>query len=307
MSRSILVPLDGSATAEQALPHAAMLARLLDAGIILARVPETVIVPVMSAGIWITEEVEPPEAHAHAEDYLAEVARRDVLAGLVIQTIVPSHPVAAGIVHAIEMTTPDLVVMTTHGRSGVRRWVLGSVADKVVHAAPAPVYLVRAVEDEAAATTPAPIQRILVPLDGSMAGEAALPPAIDLARRTGARVVLVRVPVVPGYATVIPETAGWIPQLLGEKGIEATAYLESVAEALDTQGIGADIDVEVVAAGGVADGIVASSQEWEADVIVMSTHGRTGLRRWMLGSVADGVLHHADRPVWLVRGQPGPG
>ncbi len=302
MSRSILVPLDGSDTAEQALPHAAMLARLLDAGIILARVPETIVVPVMSAGIWITDEVEPPEAHAQAEDYLAEVARRAVLAGLTTQTVVPSHPVAAGILHAVEMTSPDLVVMTTHGRSGFRRWVLGSVADKVVHTSPAPVYLVRAAEPEDAAATPAPIQRIMVPLDGSTAGEQALPTAIDLARRTGARVVLVRVPVVPGFATVIPETAGWIPQLLQQKAVEATAYLESVAEALDTQGIGVDIDVEIVTAGGVAEGLVASSREWGADVVVMSTHGRTGLRRWVLGSVADGVLRQADRPVWLVRG-----
>lgn len=300
MTHSILVPLDGSELAEQALPHAVRLAGILDASLILVRVPETLIVPVMSAGIWITDEVESPVAHAQAEEYLAAVARRPELSGLAIQTMTPGHPVADALLRAIEMTEPDVVVMTTHGRSGFRGWVLGSVADKIAHASPAPVYLVRSGEDDAVPAAPPEVKRILVPLDGSSAAETALTAAVDVARKTGAALVLVRVPVVPGYATVIPETAGWIPQLLSEKAVEATAYLERVAERLDTQGVKVDIDVEIVASGGVAAGILTSAREWEADLIMMSTHGRTAWRRWILGSVADGVLHHADRPLWLV-------
>jgi len=303
MTPSIFVPLDGSPLAEQSLPHAARLAELLGASLLLARVPETMIVPVMSAGIWITQEIEPAEAHEHAEAYLAGVARRPELAGHTVQTLLPGHPVADGLLRAVEMTHPRLVVMTTHGRSGLGRWVLGSIADKIVHAAPVPVYVVRATDAPATAAPPG-FKRILVPLDGSPAAEAALDEATALARATGGALVLVRVPTVPGYATVIPETAGWIPQLLRDKAVEAAAYLGALAERLRGDGLDVTTDVEIVAVGTVAEGILAAAADHEADLVVMSTHGRTGFRRWMLGSVADGVLHHTGVPLWLVRSTP---
>lgn len=317
MSHSILVPLDGSTLAERALPHAAMLARLYGASVLLLRVPESIIVPVLSAGIWITEEVEPQEAHLRAEQYLAETAGLPLWGDLMVETMTPPHPVAQGLLRAIEATEPLLTVMTTHGRSGAGRVVLGSIAEKIVHTAPGPVYLIRVRESEgpapeaeadssAAAAIEAPIpplSRLLVPLDGSPLAETVLPVAVDLARRANAALTLIRVPTVPGYATAIPETAGWIPQLLGEQAAEATAYLEGVAARLEDGGIQVSTDVELVTAGSVAEGILASAAEHRADLVMMASHGRTGLARWFLGSVADSVIHHATLPVWLIRGQ----
>jgi nucleotide-binding universal stress UspA family protein len=296
----LLVPLDGSETAESALPHAEAIARLLSARITLARVPETTVVPVMSGAIWVTEEVEVEAAAQEAERYLDQVRRRPGLADLDVDVRVPDPPVAAGLLDAIAASGAGLVVMTTHGFSGFKRWVFGSVADKVLHASHVPVYLIREVDTP---DGPPTFARLLVPLDGSPLAEAALAPAAEFARRARATLILVQVPTVPSYVTGIPETAGWIPHFLRDQANEASIYLQEQATRLVEQGITSDIDVEVVTAGSVADGILSSAREHDAGLIVMSTHGRTGLGRWMLGSVADQVLRGSDRPVWVTRVQ----
>ena len=105
----ILVPLDGAAIAEQALPHAEEMARALGAGIVLARVPEQVLVPVMSAGVWLTESVESEEAHRDAEAYLAELAARPELEGLEVQTLTPEYPVGHRVLVTVKFGGGDRV------------------------------------------------------------------------------------------------------------------------------------------------------------------------------------------------------
>lgn len=300
MTDTILVPLDGSELAEQALAHAAALARALGVRVTLARVPESVVVPVVSAGIWITHEVEAAEARGQAEAYLQALAASPVFAGLEVGHVIPSVPVAAGLLDAIEAERPQLVVMTTHGRSGLQRVLLGSVADKLVRSSPAPVYLVRASE-----TPREPVfDRILIPLDGSELSRAALEPAQALARATGASLLLVRVPTVPGYTTVIPENAGMIPALLREETLHAGDYLEGLAQPLRDAGLSVDTEAAVVMAGTVAEGLLAAARQHAAGLIMMTTHGRSGIGRWLFGSVADGIVRHAEVPVWLIRSRP---
>ena len=301
MIERILVPLDGSSTAERALPHAGALARLFRARLYLARVPETMVVPVMSGAIWVTEEIETRQATEQAEAYLADLKSRSDLDGVTVETLTPPHPVAGGLLEAIAEIDAHLVVMTSHGYSGFKRFVFGSVADKLVAAAPASVYLVR--EPETPPGLPE-YRRVLVPLDGSAPSESALPTAASLARASGASLILTQIPTVPGYVTSIPETAGWIPRYLREQATEATTYLQAQAERLASGGLSVDVDVEVITAGSVADGILSAAQEHDADVILMSTHGRSGLGRWFFGSVADQVIRAAQRPVWLVRAGP---
>ncbi len=318
MIQRILVPLDGSAIAEQALPHAATLARAFDASLVLARVPEPLLVPVMSAGVWITRSVESEEAHEDAAAYLNEVRGRDELAGIAIETMHPTHPVVHGLLDAIAVQRADMLVMTSHGHTGPDRWIFGSVADKLVHVAPVPAYVVRArrpsdagetAADADAGAPAAPIsavggiaiRKIIVPLDGSALAEQALPAAETLGRRTGATLVLVRIPVVPGYLTVVPETAGWIPEQLAESAHEAETYLESRAAEIRERGLDVDVEVRVVMGGTVADGILAEAEQEEAEVIVISSHGRSGLGRWLFGSVANRVLRGARCAVWVIR------
>lgn len=308
MLQRILVPLDGSALAEQAVPHATALAKAFGSSIILARVPETLIVPVMSGGTWVTREIESHEAHDRAEEYLTDIRSRIAREGLDVTTVMAHHPVAKGLIKAVDESRAGLVVMTTHGQSGIGRWVLGSVAEKLVRAAPTPVYLIRTRSDGDASAEPQEwqqrepeLRRIVAPLDGSELAEVALESASALATATDGEVLLVRVPTLPGYVTAIPETAGWIPDLLRETALESETYLSERVAALRRSGINASGEVELVVQGSVAEGILSYAEKRQADVIVMSTHGRSGVSRWVFGSVAERVLRAADIPVWLVR------
>lgn len=298
MPKHILVPLDGSATAEQALPHAAELARLFGAELTLVRVPEPMLVPTLSAGVWVAEQVDSPKAHEVAAAYVTEVAARPAFGGLTVHTATPHYPVAGGLLEACTTTGSDLIVMTAHGFSGVRRLILGSVADKLLHHAPSPVYVVHPTEDR---PRPPAFRQVVVPLDGSPLAEAALPVAVDLCHASGGHLTLVQVPTLPAFATAIPDTAGWIPGLMAEMTAEAREYLEQHVNLLSTGPVPVSAQVEVVAAGSVADGITHFVHEHDADVVVMSSHGRGGVARWFLGSVADQVLRQSERPVWVIR------
>jgi nucleotide-binding universal stress UspA family protein len=294
----LFVPLDGSPFSEWAVPHAAELARLFDARITLARVPEALVVPVAVDDAWITRVIESTEAHEAAEAYLSDVAARPEFAGLRVATIAPDHPVADGLLEAAESLGVDLIVMTTHGLGGASRWLLGSVADKVVHHAKLPVYLVRPDDGPPAV---ARFARAVVPLDGSDTAEAVLETAKEFAANTGAVLHLVRIPTIPPYAKVVPETAGMIPDLLRRRAGEAEDYLARTVAQLEGEGLKVSATVELRVTGDVADGILDFAEEIDADLIIMSTHGRSGFGRWLLGSVADRVVRGATRPVWLVR------
>lgn len=310
MIKSIVVTLDGSALAEQSLPHAAALAGLYGARITLIRVPETLVVPVASAGIWITRETEPQESREHAAAYLAEVAARPMLAGLDVATALPQAPVVAGLLEAVHSAAADLVVLTTHGHSGITRMLLGSVAAKLLHHAPCDVYVVPANEipaDDAADggvadhDAPPAFQTIVIPLDGSANGELALPVAAELARRTQATVRLMRVPTVPAYLTVIPDSAAMIPSHLQQRALEAEVYLTALAERQADVGLDVETDVEIAVTGGVEKAVVEYCADHEASLLIMSSHGHSGLARMILGSVADRVLRLSECPVWVVR------
>jgi nucleotide-binding universal stress UspA family protein len=324
MPQHILVTLDGSPLAEQALPYAAALARMYGARLTLARVPETLVVPVASAGVWITREAEPHEAREQAAAYLAELAARPALADLAPDSLLPGHPVVAGLLEAIHQTGADLVVLTTHGLSGVTRLLLGSVASKLVQQSPANVLVVPALEDEdedQAAEDEAVVAQarpgadtsvdglawepvfdtLVVPLDGSANAEDALPVAGELARRSGAQLRLVRVPIVPAYLTLLPDTAAMIPSHLQQKALEAESYLARVVPDVAAEGLEVSGDVEVALERGVERAIVTYADQHDADLILLTSHGHSGLTRLVMGSVADRVIRLASCPTWVVR------
>lgn len=297
MDAPILVTLDGSELAEQALPHAAALSRLLDAPLLLLRVPEPVWVADVSAGLWISHPVEDAEHQAEARAYLETVAARPELRGLTVRSELAAYPAIHGLLEAIAAARPRLVVITTHGRSGLQRVVLGSVAEKLIRAAHASVYVVRAAETPRA---PA-FARLMVALDGSPLPEAALHQAQALAAGGAAQLLLAHVPMVPGYASAIPEAAGLQPNLMLREMEEAETYLEGQVSRLAAAGLAAESRMEVVAEGTVAEGLLHAAADWDADLIFVTPHGRTGLGRWLFGSVSADLVRHADRPVWLVR------
>jgi nucleotide-binding universal stress UspA family protein len=198
----------------------------------------------------------------------------------------------------------DLLVMATHGRSGLGRWVYGSVAEAVLRQTPVPLLLVRAWR---IANKPPHFDahpRLLAPLDGSRAAETALPVASGLARQLGGELLLVRAAPAPTAGTALD----WA--LAPDIGVETTAltrdatdYLARIADRLRQTGVA----VQYAARCGEPAAIIeALGRERAVALVVMATHGRTGLPRLALGSVADAVLRQQDRPLLLVRPQRTP-
>ncbi|MBS1251776.1 MAG: Universal stress protein F [Anaerolineales bacterium] len=294
MIKKILVPLDRSELAAQALPYAKLQSVKFGAEIMLLWVTE----PLPAAVEANRAAAELHEVEARAESYLEDVAKTLSGEGFCVEYCTCSGMPADSIITFADTENIDLIVMSTHGRSGLGRWVYGSVADKVLRAADVPVLLIRATEEAAAAARPA-CKRLLVPLDGSELAEQALPYAELLAHAFGAEVILLQVPTLPPYVSLGPDATMLVPSLLSDAYAEADAYLANVERRLRAKGL--SVHKAAVEPGAVAETIIDYTHEAGVDYIVMSTHGRSGLRRWVYGSVADRVLRGADAPVLLVR------
>jgi nucleotide-binding universal stress UspA family protein len=310
--RTILVPLDGSTLAERALPYATALAQAAGARLLLVRAAEARAVPEEATWVGETPAGGARGQRAPADREPAPTRRTEgvgpdpvryldeIAGGLVGQAVEPSlvlGPPGEVIVREARERGADLIVMATHGRSGLGRSLYGSVADHVLRHAPAPVLLVSAVCEPAwPADGPG---RILVPLDGSVLAEAALAPAAALAGIHRARLLLLRV-VEPPTTAGAAYAAGYVSSdddaaaALGE----AEGYLEEVACGLREGGCPADV---AAAAGPAAAAIARVARERGAGLIAMATHGRSGLGRLVLGSVATSTLHQATAPLLLVR------
>jgi nucleotide-binding universal stress UspA family protein len=208
---------------------------------------------------------------------------------------------ATAILDAANDGSVAMVVMGTHGRGGVDRWGVGSVADHVMRRNPKPTLLVRL--PYTPASGPAPVrpvllQRLLVPLDGSPVAESALPLAVELATATGAQLVLLRVEPWRTVGSAPYGTVAEFTSIEDKAAAEATSYLEGVRARLP-----AGLAVQtVVLRGRPSTSLVDFALYEHVDLIVMTTHGRGGVRRLVLGSVADHVVR-AGVPAVLVRPQ----
>jgi nucleotide-binding universal stress UspA family protein len=292
----IVVPLDGSAAAEQALPHAEAMAQRLDAPLHLVRVLDPTRVGTFDGGMamqqWVADE------RSIARNYLERIEqdlrRRQ-------HKVTAEYRLGPAAQELLAATQPDdLLVMATHGRSGLGRWFLGSVAEGVLHRATVPILLVRASD-----TTPAPsdIRRILIPLDGSPLAEEALPTALALAQRLRVPVRLLTIIEVSGAMPLELATAAFSARRFEETLMrlfaEAEQHLARSGERLRHAGVETSTDVRHGVPGAA---IVAAAQP--GDLIVMTSHGRTGPARWLLGSVAESVVRQATVPVLLLRTPP---
>ena len=291
MTSRILVPLDGSIAAEAVLPHVERIATAVNARVLL-------FAAVDRPRDWGEDTGGDLKGERHeAESYLRRLqARLTSATGNDVEAEVVASEPAAGILAAAERQQPDLIAMTTHGRSGVARWILGSVAAKVLHASHTPLLLVRPPADGKQSNT-STLKRLLVPLDGSDLSTSVLPFAGDLAKRLGASLVLFHAVYEP-VMTYPGAEAVFDTPVLEEMEAGAREYLKPAAGDLTEQGVKVDV---VAAIGNATDGIVWAAERQDADLIVMSTHGRSGLGRMVLGSVADGVVRRTSLPVIVVR------
>lgn len=310
MMQSIVVPLDGSALAWQAVPVAARIARASGCTLHLVRV---VVLPLDA--VWLGANPAQRfasiehEAFAEATSYLEQLTRSKELQGLRVTTHVLRNNPAAEILAVAQQQHATLIVLCSHGETGLKRWILGSVALKVARQSSVPVLILRpeAVGTTASLTSPAHPVRVLVPLDGSLIAEEALEPAITLTQSLSAPApgALHLTSVLPFYQAedhmllvktvqnYLASVERRLQQCMGKEGLLLTSSLllhVDVAFAL----------IELAETGKGAEYIPNFTG---CDVIAMASHGWGSVQRWMLGSITERVLTATKLPLLIVRSQ----
>lgn len=301
MLRSVLVPLDGSRSSEDSLPFAGEIARATGASLHLAHVhvpyePESLLGATQFQYEGVNLQEYDAEHREQEKHYLAGLADRLSAGGTSVDARVLEGQVAEELASYADEVQSDLIVMTTHGYSGVSRFWLGSVADEIVRRTTLPLLVVHPKEagEPPEALT---IRHILVPLDGSELGESVLGPAKELATAEGAKITLTHV-VRSGESSSWPVLAELrerpVPPIEG-----ALEYLRGVARELERDGVVVEIEVE---RGNLpAKTIIDVAERVGADVIAMATHGYGGVKRTVLGSVADKILRSSTLPMLVLR------
>jgi nucleotide-binding universal stress UspA family protein len=297
MYQSLVVPLDGSALAEQALPLALTIAARAGTSLQLVHVhvPYALMYADSMAPFAEGADVRQQEQE---RAYLDAVARRLApLSALPVKTVVLESPqVGEALQHHAASSGAGLMVMTTHGRGPLTRLWLGSVADEMVRRASTPLLLVRPRETPGEPT----LRHFLIPLDGSPLAEQVLGPATTLGTLLQADYTLFRTVYPP--AVISPDAsiclAAGLPSL-EELEADARAYLERVANDLRARGL--SVQTHVMGGQQPALAILEVVQMRGIDLVAMSTHGRQGLPRLLLGSIADKVLRGTDTLMLVYR------
>jgi nucleotide-binding universal stress UspA family protein/predicted transcriptional regulator len=295
MSKSVVVPLDGSPLAARALPYAAHVCRKTGAQLLLVRA----VVPLGGAVVTDVSAARIAAARQTGElrTALSEVAGAadDVRGqGIAVGTRVQVRNPVDLIRDVARSEEAGLIVMSTHGRSGFGRYLYGSVADELLRQADVPLLLLPPACERPFATDRR--LRLLVPLDGSALAEDALDPARALAEALGGDVLLLQV--TPPADSSSPLVVRSDP----EAGVaEAMNYLEAVAATMRSSAVAVAARAVAGDVGQTAPTIARLAREEGADLIVMATHGRGGLARLVLGSIATGVLQRTTVPIMLLR------
>jgi nucleotide-binding universal stress UspA family protein len=311
MYKHILVPLDGSARAERAIPVAARIARASGGSVILLRVATA---PVdtgkySSASGYVEETVDADLIVATS--YLEHIAGSDELAGIKTEVKTFIGAIVPTILSASQSFHANIIVMCSHGYTGFKRWTLGSVADNVTRHSPIPVFVLREGGLLPATAEHQPV-RALVAVDGSSLSEAVLEPAAllvaALAKATSqqGKLHLLRVVDLPITGGKFKSDAHIDTGLKERVKHEDEEYLDTLVRRLsggDLAHLNLAITSSVEADPDVAEAIVKKSEQDKFDFIAIATHGRGGVQKWALGSVAARVLHATTLPLLILRPQ----
>ncbi len=282
MYKKILVPLDGSELAEQALPYVEHLARKLNSEVIFI----TVCLPGDPLERALTE-------------YIEKRADKIKLLGIRTRSLCIEGEPAASIIDFAEKNDISLIIISTHGRTGISHWPLGNIANKIVQKSHIPVFLVRSSQPT---KTPADkeLRKILVALDGSRFSEAIIPYVEQLAKGMGSEVVLLRV-IEPSK---LPQLAAYIDKEKYEKDFmaklerEAARYLVKKKTALASKGV--KVNSELLE-GKPVDTMLQYVEDKSVNLIALTTHGFSGITKWAYGSVASRIIEGSPKPILLVR------
>jgi nucleotide-binding universal stress UspA family protein len=308
MFRSILVPLDGWPAAEHALPTALSLARRFEATLTIVHVYAPVWGAYGDGGLY--DAIVDRELRAAMQAYLDEVTQRlAAVTNVPVSSVLLDGLVAGAINHHAIESGVDLVVMTTQGRSPVARFWLGSVADRLVRQLTIPMLFVRPQDAGVDLTQEPKFGRMLIPLDGSQLAEQILDPATAISAATNAEVTLLRAvqqftpdscgPDSGRVSGIRPALLTQLQEVDRQEWKRAEDYLDQIAERLRTRSL--TVQTRVISHVRPAIAILDDATTHGVDLIALATHGRGGLKRLLVGSVADKVLRGAITPVLVYR------
>ena len=298
MIRKILVPLDGSALSERALPQALAVAKAFGAEIVVLRIKE-----VRDGGAGeLVDSVSWRLARAEAGSYVRAVAERLRGQGARATSAVAEGDAAEEILKLIQEQAADLVVLTSHGQGGADAFSLGSVCQKVLSRAGTSILVVRVAEPAGEAPAEVLYRRILVPLDGSQRAQWALLEAAPLARAHRGEILLVHVvscPRLDGRTPPTPEEADLTRQITERDSRVARGYLREMEELMSGSGI--RTRSLLIESPHVVRTLEKVAAEEQVSLMVVSAHGCSGAAPWPYGSVADRLIHHGTTPLLVLQ------
>jgi nucleotide-binding universal stress UspA family protein len=287
MYTKILVPLDGSSFSEQILPYARVFAETGGIPVELLRVND----PDIRPPFW------PP---LPGREYLKQATARYLPVSLRIDLMETSGKPAEIIVDRAKRDPACLIAMASHGLSGARRWLLGSVASRVAHTTTNPLLFIRPSEGQDPAKA-IKLETVFVPLDGSGLAEKVLPHVIALAKKMKLEVCLLRIYELEKDAYMLGDSAYMqaLEQRREALKKEAKTYLEGKVEELGAEGL--DRVVSTAIEGDPASEIIDLACKTPNNLVAISSHGGSGIAQWVFGSVTEKVIHHSRDPVLVIR------
>lgn len=296
MIEHILVPLDGSSLAECVLPHVVAVARACGSRVTLLQVLER---PPASGPVRFVDPLRWYISEAEARAYLDGWAGRLQEAGLQVQSVLLEGQAAERIIEFARAEAAGLIILSSHGRSGLSGWNVSSIVQKIILRAYVPAMLVRAYQPGPTELMGLRYQRLLLPLDGSQRAECALPLATHLARFHRAELLLVHVvsrPAMPRQLTVAQEDIELADRIMERNRIEALRYLEQLRPQQDV-----DVRTRLLVGDHVAVILHDLVEEENVDLVVLSAHGYSGGTRWPYGSMAVNFIGYGTTPLLIMQ------
>jgi nucleotide-binding universal stress UspA family protein len=316
MFKKILVPLDGSENSQKIVGWATGLARALKAEIILLSVIDTQEIAILKNTIEDLKKgsvdsanraIRAPsdvigETFAQAKGHLQTEADRIQFAGVTTNICVESGSPAEVIVSKAHNQNVDVIAMATQRESALARGILGSVTDRVLHSTSIPMFTLYPDELQDFENTNGGLQRVVVPLDGSSLSETAIEPALEIAVTSNSEIIFTEVLRLPFFGVGIAGIEYGGGDYSGDLGIdnqkeEIAGYLNTFVQEAKSLGLNARASIRI---GSPSQQIVDEASEIEKSIVVMGSHGSGGLKRWVVGSVADKVVRSARRPVLII-------
>jgi nucleotide-binding universal stress UspA family protein len=299
MFTRILVPLDGSPLAECVLPHVLAFSHATGAQVMLLRVLDR------TSGSSAGESVDPVEwqiRKAEADTYLRDLAALLQKSGLVITAETLEGKAAESVIEYAHQSKADLIILSSHGQSGISGWNVSSIVQKIILRVKTSVLIIRAYKATADMAEMFQYKKVFVPLDGSQRAEFVLPAVVALARAYNSQVILVQTihkPEIPRRTPPPQEDLDLVNQIIERNRVEASRYLTEVSDRLDSPAT-----TRLLISDSIVSSLHTQVEQDEADLVILSAHGYGGETRWPYGSVVISFIAYGSTPLLVMQDLP---